>query len=341
VLVWRARGWSLRWHRRTVTTLVTLLVVAAVLAVAGLMLGELDLGPGQVLGALTGSADDPLAGYFVSEVRLPRVVAGLAVGAALGGSGALFQTVTGNPLGSPDLVGFTAGSATGAVVAIMATGGGPGATATGALLGGVLTALFVGGLARRQGLSGQRLVLVGLGVGATLTAIDRLLLARADLATAQDAAQWLAGSLDGLLWHRVAPAAIAIAVLLALAALLARPLALLSLGDDVARAAGVDAPRVRGLAVLVGVVLVALATATAGPVAFVALAAPQIARRLTRGAAPAVVTSALTGAVVVVASDLIAQRIFAPTQLAVGVVTGAVGGVYLVVLLATQWRGTR
>ena len=337
---WRRAGWSLRWHRRTLAVSGALALAVLALALTGLMLGDLGLTPRQVLTALVGGGD-PLSSYFVTDVRLPRVVAGVAVGSALGAAGALFQTITGNPLGSPDLVGFTAGSATGAVVAIILAGGGPGTTATGALVGGALTAVLIGALARRHGLSGQRLVLVGLGVGATLTALDRLLLARADLTTAQDAAQWLAGSLNGLLWHRVAPAGLAIAVLVLLAAALARPLGLLPLGDDVARAVGVDVVRTRTAAILVGVALVALATATAGPVAFVALAAPQIARRLTGGAAPAVVASAITGAAVVLAGDLIAQRLFAPTQLAVGVVTGAVGGVYLVALLATQWRGHR
>ena len=336
----RRSGLSLRWHQRALLVGVALTLLVCALAATGLLLGELGLTPGQVLSALTGGGD-PLSAYFVTDVRLPRVVAGVAVGAALGAAGALFQTVTGNPLGSPDLIGFTAGSATGAVVAIIVAGGGPATTTTGALIGGGLTAVLIAALSRRHGLTGQRLVLVGLGVGATLTAVDRLLLARADLATAQDAAQWLAGSLNGLLWHRVAPAASGIIALVGIAMVLARPLGMLPLGDDLARATGVQVTRIRGLAVLVGVGLVALATATAGPVAFVALAAPQIARRLTGGAAPAVASAALTGAVLVLASDLIAQRLFAPTQLTVGVVTGAVGGVYLVALLATQWRGTR
>lgn len=340
VIVWRRGSWSLRWHRRALLGLGGLSIAVVAAALTGLMLGELDLTPWQVLDALIGRGD-PLSSYFVTDVRLPRVVAGVVVGAALGGSGALVQTITGNPLGSPDLVGFSAGSATGAVVAIMTVGGGPGAVAIGAVVGGGLTTALIWSLTRRHGLTGQRLVLVGLGVGATLTAVDRLLLARADLATAQDAAQWLAGSLDGLLWHRVAPAAVAIGVLLVVAGALARPLGMLPLGDDLTHAAGIDVVRLRSAALLVGVALIALATAIAGPIAFVALAAPQIARRLTGAAAPAVGASALTGAAVVLASDLIAQRLFAPTQLAVGVVTGAVGGVYLVALLATQWRRSR
>jgi iron complex transport system permease protein len=99
--------------------------------------------------------------------------------------------------------------------------------------------------------------------------------------------------------------------------------------------------RTRLLAIVVGVALVAVATATAGPVAFVALAAPHIARRLAGTAGVPTVGAGLTGALLVLAADVVAQRVLAPTQLAVGVVTGALGGVYLIVLLASRWRRSR
>jgi iron complex transport system permease protein len=340
VLVWRRGRWSLRLGVRELVAASGGTLALLALAVAAMLLGDLHLPLADVLRALAGHGD-PLSAYFVTDVRLPRVVGAVTLGAGLGVAGALLQTVSGNPLGSPDLIGFTAGSATGAVMAIVLAGGGVGTVVVGSLAGGTAAALLIGVLAARHGLTGQRLVLVGIAVGATLTAVDRLLLARADLATAQDAAQWLAGSLDGLLWHRCAPAANATAVLLVAAATLSRPLRMLTLGDDVAAAAGVAVPLTRAGALALAVGLVAVATATAGPVAFVALAAPQIARRLAHGTGPAMVGSALTGAVLVLASDIAAQRLFAPTQLAVGVVTGAAGGVYLVALLALQWRRSR
>ncbi|MFT4228635.1 iron chelate uptake ABC transporter family permease subunit, partial [Micropruina sp.] len=120
--------------------------------------------------------------------------------------------------------------------------------------------------------------------------------------------------------------------------LLARPLGALVLGDDLAAALGVRVERSRTLLVVVGVALVAVATATAGPIGFIALAAPQIARRLTRTSGVGFGAAALVGGALVLASDLVAQRLFAPTQLAVGVVTGVLGGGYLIWLLGSQWR---
>ncbi|MEP9382735.1 FecCD family ABC transporter permease [Nocardioides cheoyonin] len=334
----RAGGRSVRFRRRTGVVLVLTLVAVVVLGVVGLMLGDYDISAREVLAALSGGGDDPVATYFVTELRLPRVVTAIVVGAALGISGSLFQNVTGNPLGSPDIIGFTTGAATGALVQIIVLGGDSDAVAVGAVVGGIGTAVLVHLLTRPHGLTGQRLVLVGIGVGATLAAVNTLLVVRASLVAAQTAAQWLAGSLSAVLWPRATVVTVAIAVLTLAALLLARPLQLLALGDDTARAVGVPAQRVRTAAVAVGVGLVSVATATTGPIAFVALAAPQVSRRLAGSPTPGVAGPAATGAALVLGADLIGQHLLAPTQLAVGVVTGALGGVYLIGLLALEWR---
>ncbi len=337
-LVRRRGELAVRVPVRAAITVAAALAVLAVLAVAGLLIGDYDMGLGATLRALVGQGDDGLGIYFVQEVRAPRVAAAVLVGAALGAAGAIFQTVTGNPLGSPDIIGFTTGAATGALVQILLLGGDTDAVALGALVGGFGTAALVFGLTRASRLTGTRLVLVGIGIGAVLAAVNSLLIVRSSLDAAQTAAQWTAGSLNAVHWPRVALLALAMALLLVPAVLLARPLAMLTLGDDLARAAGVPVQRVRNGAVLVGVALVSVAIAVTGPIAFVALAAPQVARRVAGLATPGLGSSAVTGAVLVLLSDLAAQRLFAPTQLAVGVVTGAVGGVYLVVLLAMEWR---
>jgi len=337
-VVLRRGRFSVRFRIRTAAVLAAALLAISTAAAYALVLGELDLSVPQVLTALVGRAEDPLTAYFVTDVRLPRVVTAAIVGAALGVAGATFQTVTGNPLGSPDVIGFTTGAATGALVQIIVLESDPVTIALGALLGGLGTAVLVWWLTRATGLTGQRLVLVGIGVGAGLAALNTLLVARASLVAAQTAAQWLAGSLNAVLWPRTAVTAVAVTVLIVPLVVLARPLAMLALSEDVARGAGVEVQRVRTVVVLAAVGLVAVATAATGPIAFVALAAPQVARRLTGAATPGLASPALTGALLVLASDLVAQHLFSPTQLAVGVVTGAVGGVYLVGLLATQWR---
>lgn len=337
-VVLRAGVRSVRFERRGALTYLVLLVAALATGLFALTLGDYGIELSQVIAALGGHATDPLAGYFVTGVRLPRIAAALLVGAALGVSGAIFQTVSGNPLGSPDIIGFTTGAATGALTAIILFGASPAGTAFGAVAGGLSAAVVVYLLAWRGGVAGFRLVLVGIGLAAALHAVNALLIVKAPLGAAQSAAQWQAGSLNGANWAELGWLVAALVLLAPIAAGLFRGLTMLPLGDDFAHGLGVRVQRLRLLAVFVGVALAALATAVSGPVAFVALAAPHLIRRLTRTPGVALVGSGLMGAVLVLVSDVIAQRIFAPTQLAVGVVTGSLGGCYLIVLLALEWR---
>lgn len=334
-------GWSVRWDPRTVVVCVVGSAVCLGLAAAGLVLGDYPMDLPTLLLALVGGGPDPLASYFVQEIRAPRVVAAALVGAALAVSGAIFQALSSNPLGSPDVIGFTTGSATGALIQIVLIGAGPASVGMGALVGGAVTAALVYALAWRRGMTGSRLVLVGVGVAAVAQAVNSLLVVRAPLGAAQTASAWLAGSFNGMRWTGVSALGAALLVLLAAAVWLGRPLSALVLGDDLARGLGIGVELTRAGLVVVGVALVAVATATAGPIAFVALAAPQIARRLTGSVGTALVPAAIVGAALTMACDLLAQRLFAPTQLAVGVVTGTVGGAYLIWLLTREWRRGR
>ncbi|MEJ4103300.1 FecCD family ABC transporter permease [Corynebacterium bovis] len=321
-----------RRTRRTRVVTACLLAALVVLAVTGLLLGDYPLTPPRAVAALFGLGDDRLAVFFVQQQRAPRVVAGAVVGAALGASGAIIQSLSHNPLGSPDIIGFTVGSATGALLAITVLGTTPTGTAAGAVVGGAAAAVLITALGWRSGVTGPRLVLVGIGVSAVLHALNSLLLVRASLTAAQTAALWLAGSLAAVTWATAAGALVAVGVLLAVAWTQERTLNALALGDELATGLGVRVERRRLGLVALGVALVAVA----GPVAFVALAAPHSARLLTRTGGAGVVTSMILGAVLVVGSDIVAQRIFAPVQLPVGVVTGVLGGVYLLYLLTRQ-----
>ena len=316
--------------------------VAAILVVAAITLttGDFPLPLGEVIRTLFGGGS-ALDEFVVNTLRLPRLLTGLLVGAALAVGGATFQSVSRNPLGSPDIIGFTQGAATGALIVIVVLHGSNPQIALGALITGLGTAIVVYLLAMKRGVHGYRLILVGVGVAAMLTATNGYLITRANLADAQAAAVWLTGSLNGRDWSQVYPIAIALLVLLPIAMYLGRGLRLLELGDDTARALGVAAERVRVGAVLVGVALAAIATASAGPIVFVALAAPQVTRRLTRVPGPNIVPTALTGAFLLSASDLVAQRIFDPVELPVGVFTGVLGGIYLAWLLSREWRKGR
>ncbi|WP_371483472.1 FecCD family ABC transporter permease [Kitasatospora sp. NBC_00315] len=333
-------GRSLRRHPRA--TAVCALLLAALLAVAvrTLITGDFPLPVSGVLDVLTGGGTRGQR-YIVLEVRLPRLITALLVGAAMGLAGALFQTLARNPLGSPDVIGFTVGSATGALAVILVIGGGAAVVAGGAVVGGLVTALLVHLLSRRGGTQGYRLVLVGIGVSSLLSSVNAYLIARASFGDAQSAAVWLTGSLNARGWEHCGPMAVLLLLLLPAALLLGRPLRMLEMGDDAASALGVSTERVRILLVLVGVGLTAAATAAAGPIPFVALVAPQVVRRLTRATGPNLLGSALTGALLLAVSDLAAQRLLAPTQLPVGVLTGLVGGCYLVWLIARGWRSGR
>jgi iron complex transport system permease protein len=302
-------------------------------AVVGLATGDYPLPLSDVLASLVGQGD-PASTFIVETLRAPRVLTGLFVGAAFGIAGAIFQSVSRNPLGSPDIVGFTTGSATGALIVILALGESSGPVGLGAVAGGVVAAGAVYLLSVRNGVQGTRLVLVGIGVAAILESINAYLITRATREDAFAAAHWLVGSLNGRGWEHVWPVAAVLVLAVPVALALARPLALLEMGDDAALALGVPVERSRAAVIFLAVALTAVATASAGPVAFVALAAPQLARRLTRSATPGLLAAALMGALLLAGSDLAAQRLL-DADLPVGVLTGALGGIYLGWLLFT------
>lgn len=321
---------------RTVVVCLAALVAVCVAAVAGLALGDYPLSIDEVLGVVFGSVDG-LARTVVLDWRLPRVLAAIGFGAALGISGAIFQTLTRNPLASPDIIGLANGSFTGMLVALLLLGGSWPALMAGSLIGGLVAAVAIFLLALRQGLSGFRFIVVGIGVSAMLAAFNSWLLLRADLDVALFAAAWGAGTLNTATATVVWPALACLVALFAILPFAARPLRQLELGDDVAAATGVRLTRERAILIGLAVALVSAVTAVAGPIAFIALAAPQIARRLTRSPGIPLVATALIGGLLLLASDLVAQHLI-PVTVPVGVVTVVVGGLYLTWLLLHERR---
>jgi iron complex transport system permease protein len=317
---------------RVIAVCVVLAVLTGSLWLTGITLGDYPIGLGEVVAALAGHGDTATL-FAVYELRLPRALVGLLVGLALGGSGAVLQALTRNPLASPDLIGITAGANT-TVVAGIVLGFGAGLGISGlALVGGLASALAIYLLSWRGGTTGYRLVLIGIGIAAMCTSATSYLLTKAQLFQAQQAMVWLTGSLINSGWAQVYTVASAMVLLLPAMLLGTRWLTLLQLGDETARGLGVPVQSARLVLVTVAVGLVAFATAAAGPITFVALAAPQIARRLTGLAGLPPLASALTGAVMVLASDLVAAHLL-PLELPVGVLTGVIGAPYLLWLLA-------
>ncbi|MGW2068177.1 FecCD family ABC transporter permease [Streptomyces sp. NPDC001953] len=333
-------GLSLRLDVRACTVVVLLLAAALVASVVLIGTGDFPIPAGDVLRTLAGDGK-PGQEFIITELRLPRVLVGLLVGASLGLGGALFQSVSRNPLGSPDVLGLGQGSTAGALVMIVLFSGSAAQVAAGALVGGLVTGLAIYLLAWKRGVHGYRLVLVGIGVSAIVTAVNGYLLTKADIVDAARAVVWMTGSLNGRDWDQVWPLLAQVCVLVPLVLGNARGLRTMEMGDDVSYALGVRVERVRLLLMVSAVLLTAGATAAAGPVGFVALTAPQLARRLTRSPGPNLVPSMVMGAALLIVADWASQRVFGADQLPVGVVTGVLGGAYLLGLLVIERRAGR
>lgn len=332
-LVIRVGGFSRRTTVRAVVAQCLLLGAIVACALAALTLGSRALSLPQVLAALSPAAEG-VDRMVVVEWRAPRATAAVLFGACLGLSGAIFQSLTRNPLGSPDIVGLNTGAYTGVIAVMMLGGTGYAAQATGALVGGIGAAAMIYLLAYRRGMGGFRLIIVGIAISAMLAAVNTWFSVKVDLELAAAAAVWGAGSISGVDWSVILVSAAVALPLVCLMPLLWRQLRQLQLGDDAAAGLGLRVERSKALVVVIGVALTAVVTAVAGPVAFISLAAPPIAARIIgRGGSLDLLGSALVGALLLSASDLIAQHAIPGATLPVGAITVCVGGLYLIWLL--------
>lgn len=314
------------------------LLLAAIIAgsLATLAWGELGVGVPDLLAAARGEASTT-ATFVLERLRGPRLLVGIGAGLAFGLAGALFQTVTRNPLGSPDVIGLGAGAGAGVALATLLL---PGLVPApvGAMVG---AGIAIGLVHLSTGLgfaSPARVIITGIGVAAMATAVTQYVVAVA----LRDSSTQLAGYLVGTLNSRsLGQAAVIGGCLLVLApavALLSHDLRMMDLGDQLAEALGGSAIRTRTWAIVLSVLLAAAGVAVAGPIAFVALSAPHIARRMVGAPGPHLVLSALVGALIMVLADFAVQHVGPLENLPVGVITAAFGGVYLGYLLVTAWK---
>ncbi|WP_116115822.1 FecCD family ABC transporter permease [Austwickia chelonae] len=338
-------GYTSRAHRsRHRCNLGSALFIALAAALTTLSIGAVTIPPGQVVSALLGFAD-PQTTLVVGVLRLPRVLTGLAVGAALGLAGALTQTVTRNPLASPGIIGVTSGASVGAVAVAMAAGSAGGVSGpwaalgmpTAAALGSITATVTVIAVARTP----ERVVLVGVGMTVAAQSLVAWMLTWGNAQDAARATTWLTGSLGGSGWTLLLPVLVVLLIAVPVIGAIDRDLAVIPLGDDLASGLGIDVTKVRWTALLTAAVLAAAAVAAAGPVAFVGLVAPRLAARLWDAPRPPALGSAVCGAALVTLSDLIARNLFSwlgigVIELPVGIITAAVGGVYLVSLLTSR-----
>ena len=325
---------SLVRRRRAVVIGAVLLAVVAV-AVVSLSVGDYPIAPADLWRTLWGGGDRAQS-YVVFQVRLPRLTMALLVGAALGAAGALLQSLLRNPLAGPDLLGISGGAGAAAVFAMLILGLGGPLLAVAAFLGGIVVAAFLLLAGRHRADGGYRLILAGVGVAFLCIAITNYLMVRAQVELAQAALIWLTGSLASTPWWNVATVGIVVVLAIPAVVACARWLPLTQMGAPTAASLGVQTSTVRTLTVFTAVLLTAVTCAFVGPISFIALCAPAIARPLLGHGAIGVGTSAAIGAALLAAADLVAQFAIPGISVPVGVVTGAIGALFLLWLLATS-----
>ncbi|MFD6278576.1 FecCD family ABC transporter permease [Streptomyces sp. NPDC060209] len=334
------RGGTLSWllPSRSALAAVILLPVLVVLVALAVMASSTGMSLSETVSGLLGTGD-PGTVMIVRDFRLPRIFAGLMVGAALGIAGCLTQTLAGNRLATPDLVGVNDG-ATAAVVAAAA------GSTTGMVgdwwlgpIGAVAAAAIVVLCAGGAGSAGYRVLVTGIGVSTFIGAVGDLIMSRENDNTAGGVFLWAVGSLNGRDWGVGTPLALVLLFLVPLALAVGHRLQLLRFDDDVAASLGVDLRRLRAGALALAVALAGTAVGVGGPIAFVALAAPILAQRIAGPTRVPITGSALTGAALIAAADALG-RVAAPVELPVGVVTSVLGGPFLLWVLFRPDRAT-
>jgi iron complex transport system permease protein len=323
-------------------------LVALMLALAGIALGPVPLGLGEVLGALSGQGSAS-AQTIVAEIRAPRVALGAAVGAGLALSGTTLQGVLRNPLADPGLIGVTAGAALGAIASIVFAGALMGSVPDAlrpwllpaAAFGGALaTTACVFAISRRGGTThAATLILAGVAINAIAGAGVGLMTYMSDDQQLRDLTFWSMGGLGGASWRAAALAAGAMLVAAFGLWRLTAGLDLLQLGERAAWHAGLEVERLKRRAGFWSALAVGAGTAVAGPIGFVGLVAPHIARLCVgpshRLVAPA---AALIGAGLLLAADLGVRLVVPPAEPPVGLATALIGGPFFLWLLLARMR---
>lgn len=272
------------------------------------------------------------ASFAVNTIRFPRMVAGLFAGFAFGVGGYIFQTMLRNPLANPNVIGITAGSSAAAVFCIIILNASNTVVSIASVIGGLLTAIVIYYLARGASFSIGRLILIGIGIQAMLNAFISYLMLIGNTHDIPTAMRWLSGSLNGAKMANLYPLIIMVCICTPILIYFAKRLELLELGEQAATSLGVNTNKTRLVLIVASVLILALATAATGPIAFVAFLAGPIAKKLVGVGFSALIPAGFIGVILVLASDLIGQFTF-ETRYPVGVITGILGAPYLIYLL--------
>ncbi|MGD6842620.1 FecCD family ABC transporter permease [Bacillus infantis] len=326
----------LKRRRRFVLVTSLLAIIAFALCAAMLMLGNTIYPVSDVISVLMGEKVKG-ASFAVSTIRFPRMLAGVLAGFAFGAAGHVFQTMLRNPLANPNVIGITAGSSAAAVFCITVLHAGDTFVSIASIIGGLAAVAVIFLLSKGSSFSIGRLILIGIGIQAMLDAAVSYLLLIGQQNDLPAAMRWLTGSLNGAKTEGLYPLMITVLIFAPILIVLGKRLDMLELGEQAATSLGVDTNKTRLMLIISSVLIIALATAATGPIAFIAFLSGPIAKRLVGAGFSSIVPAGLVGIILVLAGDLIGQFAFA-ARYPVGVITGIIGAPYLIYLLIRMNR---
>ncbi|AIQ61557.1 FecCD family ABC transporter permease [Paenibacillus borealis] len=325
-----------RRQRRGILVTSLLAVLALILCCAMLLLGNTIYPVADVIRALSGEELKGVS-FAVNIIRLPRMLAGLFAGFAFGIAGYTFQTMLRNPLANPNVIGITSGSSAAAVYCIVMLHASGAVISLASVIAGLATVLLIYVLSRGKTFSIGRLILIGIGLQAMLDAVISYLLLISSEKDVPSAIRWLTGSLNGSQMRELPPLVIIVMICTPIIMLLGKHLSILELGEQSATSLGVSTDKTRIALIVSSVCMVAIATATTGPIAFVSFLSGPIAKRLVGTGSSNLLPAGLVGVNLVLVSDLIGQFAF-EYRFPVGIITGLLGAPYLIFLLIRMNR---
>lgn len=324
--------------REGVMRLATLFLLLLAGAVIAMGIGSSNINPWRVIQTLIGQGN-PTETLVINMFRLPRVLMAMMVGIGLGMAGAILQGIVRNPLASPDLLGVTDGASMVAVGIITIFAGSISLFWMPAFvfIGGMATVLVIYFAAWNNGVSPRRMILIGIGMGALLSAARTVMMTQSSIDKTSAAQVWLSGSLNTANWQQVQILAVWYLLLLPFLILAMRSLTAQSMGDDIAKSLGSKLTPERFCLIMLSTALATGSVAFCGSIGFIGLMAPHITRRLL-GSMPELMIpgSAIVGALLVVVSDLAGRVVLAPLEVPVGIFTALIGGPYFIYLLVKK-----
>lgn len=319
-------------NRRLMYIILAMSITVLILAILTLIYGNTVYPIGTIFKVLMGENISG-ATFTIMTLRLPRMLAAILCGLAFGMAGYIFQSLLSNPLASPDIIGITSGSSVAAVFAILFLGLEGAVVSMIAVVAGILVSGMIYGISSLGGFSNSKMVLTGIGFQYFFLALMSWLLLLSSEYDVPKALHWISGSINDVKIEEIPVLFLVVIVCGSMLVYFEKYLGIIELGDEYATALGLDLKKSRLILVFLSLLLLAFATSVSGPLSSISFLSSPIATRMMKGNRKnALIPSALIGAILVLASDLVGQNLFA-VRYPVGVITGILGAPYLLLVL--------